>query len=99
MVTNVRWIPFEEFAERLEAVFDEVDREQRPLLIQRRGRLYRIEPAAPEVGDDPWVKYDPKKAWAAMQAAIGALDGVDTAQLKADIKAARGQDSIGRPGN
>lgn len=45
MVTKERRIAFTEFAQTLEAVFDEVEEDQQPILVERDGRLYRITPA------------------------------------------------------
>jgi hypothetical protein len=101
MVAEQRRISFDEFARTLDAVFDEVAERQEPILVQRGGRLYRLAPAAADRTDDIWANYDPQEVWQAWEAAREAriFEGVDVEQLKADIKAARGQDSIGRPGD
>jgi hypothetical protein len=107
MVTKPRRIRFDDFAKSLDAVFDEVDEQQTPVLVERAGRLYRLEPTAVDLLDnpwaeyDPWANYDPEKVLAAMETARKArlFEGVDVEQLKADIKAARSQDSRGRPGD
>ena len=101
MVAEPRQISFEEFAESLDAVFDDVDERQEPVLVRRAGRLYQLAPADARVTDDIWANYDPEKvlqAWEALRQ-TRPFEGVDVQQLKADIKAARGQDSIGRPGD
>jgi hypothetical protein len=105
MVTKPRRIRFDDFAKSLDAVFDEVGEQQTAVLVERAGRLYRLEPSAvdplddPRAEYDPWANYDPEKALQALEAARKAkiFEGVDTEQLKADIKAARSQDSRGRP--
>jgi hypothetical protein len=107
MVTKPRRIRFDDFAKSLDAVFDEVGEQQTPVLVERQGRLYRLEPATvdpledPRAEYDPWANYDPEKALQAWESLRKAriFDGVDVEQLKADIKAQRGQDSIGRPGD
>jgi hypothetical protein len=107
MVTKPRRIRFDDFAKSLDAVFDEVGEQQTPVLVERQGRLYRLEPAAvdpfddPRAEYDPWANYDPEKILEAWEAARKAkiFEDVDVEQLKADIKAQRGQDSIGRPGD
>jgi hypothetical protein len=98
MVTKPRRISFDDFARTLERVFDEMAEQQQPVIVERGGRLYRVEPAGMHLSEDPWAKYDPDEARRALEASIGALAGVDTEQLKADIKAERGQDSPGRLG-
>jgi hypothetical protein len=101
MVTKPRRIRFDDFAKSLDAVFDEVGEQQTPVLVERQGRLYRLAPAAVDPLDDPWANYDPEKALQAWESLRKAriFEGVDVEQLKADIKAQRGQDSIGRPGD
>jgi uncharacterized protein (DUF433 family) len=47
--------------------------------------------------NDPWKDYDPEKVLQALHEAAGLLKGVDTEQLKRDLREQRGQDSTGRP--
>jgi hypothetical protein len=101
MVAEQRRISFDEFARTLDAVFDEVAERQESILVQRGGRLYRLAPATENQAEDIWADYNAEKVLQAWEAAREAriFEGVDVEQLKADIKAARGQDSIGRPGD
>ena len=101
MVAERRRISFQEFARTLDAVFDEIAERQEPILVQRGGRLYRLAPATADQADDIWANYDPEKVWEALETARRArpFEGIDVEELKADIKAARGQDSHGRPGD
>ncbi len=101
MVAEQRRISFEEFARTLDEVFDDVAERQEPVLVQRGGRLYRLAPAASDETSGIWANYDPEKVWQALEAARKAkpFEGIDVEELKADIKAARGQDSQGRPGD
>ena len=101
MVAEQRRISFEEFARTLDAVFDDVAERQEPVLVQRGGRLYRLAPAASDETSDIWANYDPAKAleaWEALRAARP-FQGIDVEQFKAELKAMRGQDSPGRPGD
>src|SRR3712207_2156369 len=93
MIAEPRRITFEDFARTLDAVFDEVAAAQQPVLVQRGGRLYRLEAAEREQPDQIWADYDPDKVWQALETARKArlFEGVDVEQLKADIKAQRGQ--------
>lgn len=47
--------------------------------------------------EDIWKDYDPEKVREALKASAGAFAGIDTEQLKRDLRDARGQDSTGRP--
>src|SRR5687767_11587082 len=100
MVAEQRRINFEEFVKTVDAVFDDIAERQEAVLVQRGGRVFRLAPAADET-DDIWANYDPVRVWEALEAARQArpFEGIDVEQLKADIKAARGQDSLGRPGD
>ncbi len=99
MVTQPRRITFEDFAKELDAVFDDIAERRQPVLVERAGRFYLLEPTSAQEPGDIWADYDPEEARKALQASIGALAGVDIDELKADIKAARGQNSLGRPGD
>jgi hypothetical protein len=59
MVAEQRRISFDGFARTLDAVFDEVAEGQEPILVQRRGRLYRLAPAPLEQLDDTWANDGP----------------------------------------
>ena len=101
MVAEQRRISFEEFARTLDTVFDEIAERPEAVLVQRGGRLYRLAPATTDQSDSIWANYDPAKALAAWEdlRALRPFEGVDVEQLKADLKAMRGQDSQGRPGD
>lgn len=49
--------------------------------------------------NDIWAGYDPERMRKALDESFGALAGIDAEEWKRDVKAMRGQDSIGRPGN
>lgn len=90
-------IPFAEFLDHPESVFDQVERGHEAVIIERQGQLYRLEPAHMLPGALQIPKYDTEQVHRALQASAGAFAGVDCEQLLADIHAARGQDSLGRP--
>jgi hypothetical protein len=46
---------------------------------------------------DIWANYDPEKVREGLRKSASALQGVDIAALKRDIRDQRGQDSHGRP--
>ena len=57
----------------------------------------RVQKRERPVKQDIWANYDPEKMLKAFEEATGILEGVDIEQLKADLREAREQDSIGRP--
>jgi hypothetical protein len=77
--------PDDELARRLD------DAAGQPLIIEHNGVRYRIEP------EDPFAFYDPQKMREAIHAAAGTMKGVNREELLADLRAERGQASIGRP--
>lgn len=49
-----RRITFDEFARRLRAVFDAVQREKKPVLVEREGQLFRVERESLREAADIW---------------------------------------------
>ena len=58
-----------------------------PLLLEKDGVLYHL--TAQE--EDIWADYDPERVRAGLKESAGALAGVDTKQLLADIRHSREQ--------
>jgi hypothetical protein len=73
----------------LARVLDAAD--ARPVVLDSRGVRYRVEP------EDVFARYDPRQALAALRRGRGALKGVDTDKLLADLAEQREQDSVDRP--
>jgi len=70
------------------------------LVLVRDGVRYRVEREAEEEANaDIFANNDPERVRQALRETAGAWKNIDTEQLKADIKAQRGQDSHGRPGD
>ena len=59
-----------------------------PLLLEKEGVLYHVTPSGQE---DIWADYDPKQVRAGLKESAGALSGVDTKELLADIHESREQ--------
>ena len=98
MAVEPRRLDFNEFATNLNVVFDRLKREGRPLIVDREGELYRVQPEAPGP-QDLWRHYNADRVRQALRASAGALRGVNRDELLADIHAERAQDSRGRPGD
>ncbi|GEM_PF-1531423 len=83
-----------ELAQRL----DNAKNENRPAEVMIAGNLYRLVPVDDvHMTDEPSATYDPQKMREAIHAAAGTMKGVNREELFADLRAERGQDSIGRP--
>ena len=85
---------FEQFRTHLQQVFEQVRASNQPVLVERNGETYRLEKEEPQ---DIWEGYDPERARKALAQAAGALAGVDTEELLADIHAQRAQGGTHRP--
>lgn len=95
MAAEPRTVPVEP-GSQLDAALDATP--DAPLLLERAGRLYRLEP----VGRSARVLEagaDEERVRQALRQGAGFLNGIDVEELLADIRAQRGQDSQGRPGD
>ena len=101
MAKEMQHIPFDEFARRLPAIFDVVAQEQSGVVVEREGKLYRLEPQVAAVHQLPqdgiWAGYDPQRMRNALIKSAGALAGIDRDELLRDLYEQREQDSQGRP--
>ncbi len=97
MTREARRMNFDEFAADLGRVLETLANEGDRILVEKSGRLYRVEREADGEPVDPWQAYDPARVRRALQDSAGALAGVNPKKLIADIHAARRQASHGRP--
>lgn len=98
-------IPYEEIPKETRAFLEQAN--DQPIVVEFNGRRFRIVREYEDVAvlptpnnkkrDELWKNYDPAKAIAALDSAIGALDGIDAEELKRRIREERGQYSLGRP--
>jgi hypothetical protein len=86
---------FQQFASQLPKVFDTMAKRGEKVLVEKDGMLFRLEPE--EKPQDIWANYDPEKVREGLRKSAGALQGVDIAALKRDIRDQREQDTHGRP--
>ncbi len=73
--------------------------DRQPVILEDEGDCYHVVADRERVNltDNPAANYDPERMIAAIHASAGVLKGVDRDELLADLRAERGQDSIGRP--
>ena len=93
MAIQPQQITFAEFSQHLPALFDAIAQNNEPVIVERAGRLFRVEAESKDI----WAGYDPERAKEALRRSAGALKGIDLEELKRDIRDARAQDSHGRP--
>jgi hypothetical protein len=63
------------------------------LVLARGGARFRVTRET----DALWANYDPERVRHALRQSIGALSGVDIAELMRDLREQRSQNSAGRP--
>ena len=81
-------IDFEEFARRLQQVFDQVRRRNEPVLVEQDGNVFRVELQEPA---DIWEGYDPEKVQRALSASRGLFEGTDRERFLAELGEQREQ--------
>jgi len=97
-------IPTEEVTDARDLLKQAADR---PVMVEFNGQRFRIvhetehdivHPTSNNKHrEDIWKDYDPEKALAALRSLQGIYDGIDTEELKREIRESRGQFSAGRP--
>jgi hypothetical protein len=94
MVKEARRIKFEELAADLSALLERIAAEDKPVIVEKDGHLYRIEATAAENEVPRARPHDPGRFRQMLQRTTGALKGVDIEALKRDLRA--GREQIGR---
>ena len=97
MAKELKRLGFDEFASNVRIIFDSIASKGEPVLIEREGRIYRLEPEPTRQPAALWTSYDPEAVRHALRKSAGALAGVDREELLCDILRAREQASHGRP--
>ncbi len=97
VVKEVKRVNFDEFASNVRTIFANMARKGEPVLIEREGQFYRLEPEQTQQLEALWSSYDPEIVRRGLMESAGALAGVDREALLRDIHGARGQASHGRP--
>lgn len=97
MAKESKQISFDEFASNMRKVFDNMARKGEPVLIEREGQIYRLEPEQMKQPKTLWAGYNPETVRRGLKRSAGALAGVDREALLRDIQQAREQVSHGRP--
>lgn len=97
MAKELKRMSFDEFGSNVGAIFDNVARKREPVLIEREGQIYRLEPEQTQQPEALWTSYDPEIVRHGLRKSAGALAGVDREALLRDIHQAREQVSRGRP--
>jgi len=87
MAKEPKRLDFEEFALNPRKVFDDMASQRGPVLIDVKGRVYRLE--LQSVRHDIWQGYDPIKVRQRLRDCAGILAGIDRDALLRDIHSAR----------
>ena len=97
MANEPRKIQFDDFLKQVQSIFDMVARQKEPVMVERAGRLFRVEAERTDEAQALWVDYDAERVRTALRQSAGAFKDIDVEQLKRDLREERAQDSHGRP--
>jgi hypothetical protein len=99
MAQETKPLPYKEFVEHIDEHLDALEAPAEEVTFEKDGRVFHVY-AETKPKRDIWSGYSPERMREIIERRAGnVLKGVDTKKLWRDIKAARGQDSIGRPGD
>lgn len=90
-MTVIRRIDFDEFAAQLPEVLEELAREHGQILVEKKGKLFRVE------ATEEMKPHDPERVRGILARNSGAMRTVDIEALKRDLREERQQASEGRP--
>jgi hypothetical protein len=96
MAKEPKQVSFDEFASKVRTIFDNVAREGKAILIERKGQTYRLELERAEKPEALWTGYDPAAVRHGLRKSAGALVEADREALLREIQQAREQASHGR---
>ncbi len=97
MANEPRRIPFDDFIQQVQSIFDMLARQKEPVMVERKGRLFRVEAERTDEAQALWADYDAERVRTALRSSAGAFKDIDVEQLKRDLREERAQDSHGRP--
>jgi hypothetical protein len=86
---EARRIEFEEFAAHLPAYLDDVARENQPVIVEMKGKLFRVEPAERVEPTVPAPGHDAERLRSVLKSTAGGFKGLDRRRLMADLHAGR----------
>ena len=97
MTQHAKPISYDDFVEHIDEHFQALTETGGELRVAKSGYVYSVK-RADEHEEGLWTRYDPERLRRTIEAhRYNALPGVDIEALKRDLKAARSQDSHGRP--
>ncbi len=97
MANEPRRIQFDDFLKQVQSIFDMLARQNEPVVVERKGQLFRVEVERTDAVPTLWADYDAERVRIALRQSAGALQAIDVEQLKRDLREERVQDSHGRP--
>src|SRR4051794_15966550 len=97
MAQETKPLPYEEFVEHIDEHLAALAESATEVTFEKNGRVFHVYGDA-KPRRDIWADCSPERAMEVFNRRAGnVLVGVDTEKLWREIKAARGQDSVGRP--
>jgi len=97
MAQETKPLPYKEFVEHIDEHLAALNQPASEVTFEKDGRVFHVYGEV-KPQRDIWADYSPERAMEVFNRRTGnVMKGVDTEKLWRDIKAARSQDSIGRP--
>ncbi len=97
MANEPQRIQFDDFIQHVQHIFDRLAHQKEPVMVERAGRLFRVEAEQENEAQTIWADYNGERVVKALRQSAGALSGIDVEELKRDLREERAQDSPGRP--
>ncbi len=97
MANQARRIQFDDFIQQVQSIFDMLAHQKEPIMVERKGRLFRVEAEPAQEAQTIWAGYNGERVANALRQSAGAFTGIDVEQLKHDLREERGHNNHGRP--
>ena len=91
MANEPRRMQFDDFLEQVQSIFDMLARQKEPVVVERKGRLFRVEAEQKDAAQALWADYDGERVRTALRQSAGAFNcgatGSDRGRTGAAAKA------------
>ena len=86
MASEPRRIQFDVFLQHVRRIFDMLAHQKEPVMVERAGRLFRVEAEEDPEAQTLWADYDAERVRNALRHSAGAFKDIDVEELKRDLR-------------